>query len=61
MMLTQTIKAGQAITGFWYKKNFYPIAGLITEIVKTEKKETAVILTVGTSNVITWLETVEVA
>jgi hypothetical protein len=60
-MISQNFKTGQDITGFWYKKNFYPIAGTIKEIVTTNKKETAVILTVGTSNVMTWLEIVEVA
>jgi len=55
------ITVGQEITGFWYKKNFYPVAGTIKEIVKTEKKATAVKLICGTSEVITWLETVEVA
>jgi hypothetical protein len=55
------ITVGQEITGFWYKKNFYRIAGTIKEIVTANKKETAVILTVGTSNVMTWLEIVEVA
>ena len=58
-MLSKTFKAGQDISGFWYKKNYYPIAGTIKEIVESNKKETAVILTVGTSNVITWLEIVE--
>lgn len=60
-MLTRSFKTGQAITGFWYKKNYYPVAGTIKEIVQTEKKETAVILICGTSEVITWLEIVEVA
>ena len=60
-MLSNVIKAGQDITGFWYKKNFYPIAGTIKEIVTANKKETAVILICGTSEVITWLEIVEVA
>jgi hypothetical protein len=60
-MLSNVIKTGQDITGFWYKKNFYPIAGTIKEIVTANKKETAVILICGTSEVITWLEIVEVA
>jgi hypothetical protein len=54
-------KIGQEITGFWYKKNYYPVAGTIKEIVSVEKKNTAVILICGTSEVITWLEFVEVA
>jgi len=52
---------GQEITGFWYKKNYYPVAGTIKQIVSVEKKNTAVIMVCGTSEVITWLEIVEVA
>jgi glyoxylate utilization-related uncharacterized protein len=52
---------GQEITGFWYKKKYYPVAGTIKEIVTTNKQETAVILICGTSEVITWLEFAEVA
>ena len=55
------IKAGQKITGFWYKKNFYPMAGTIKDVVKTDKKSTAIILTVGTNNTMTWVDAVEVA
>ena len=55
------IKAGQEITGFWYKKNFYPMAGTIKEVVKAEKKSTAIVLTVGTNNTMTWVDSVEVA
>jgi hypothetical protein len=32
--MNKTIKTGQEITGFWYNKNFYPIAGTVKEIVR---------------------------
>ena len=60
-MKLATPTVGQDITGFWYMKNYYPVAGTIKRIVRTNKNETAVILICATSEVTTWLEFVEVA
>jgi hypothetical protein len=60
--MNKTIKTGQQITGFWYNKNFYPIAGTVKEIVRKENKATAIILTTtNDQDVITWVQSVEVA
>jgi len=57
----RTAKAGQEIKGFYYKKNYYPIAGTVKEIVAKDNKATAIILTTANQNIVTWVESVEVA